>query len=102
MYKLTMSSIAKKVKDTLEDIKDKAVGTSEHTGEKVEDYTKQTGNDSTREYESKEPMSPAKISELEPTAVKRENTETSKPTSVEDAKERLRRSGMTEGTAGST
>ena len=47
-------------------------------------------------------MSQAKISEHEPTAVKRENTETSKPTSVEDAKERLRRSGMTEGTAGST
>lgn len=31
MYKLTMSSIAKKVKDTLEDVKDKAVGTLEHT-----------------------------------------------------------------------
>jgi hypothetical protein len=46
-------------------------------------------------------MSPAKVSEHEPTAVKRENTETSKPTSVEDAKERLR-SGMTEGTASST
>ena len=42
-------------------------------------------------------MSPAKISEHEPTAVKRENTETSKPTSEQDAKERLRRSGMTEG-----
>ncbi len=82
-----MSSIAKKVKDTLEDVKDKAVGTSEHTREKAEDYTKQTGNDSTREYESKEPMSQAKISEHEPTAVKRENTETSKPTSVEDAKD---------------
>ena len=44
-----------------------------------------------------------KISEHEPTAVRRENTETSQPpTSVEDAKEKLRRSGMSEGTAGST
>ncbi|MFZ0327253.1 MAG: hypothetical protein WBQ25_07125 [Nitrososphaeraceae archaeon] len=48
-------------------------------------------------------MSPAKINEHEPTAVRRENTtETSLPTSEADAKERLRRSGMTEGTAGST
>jgi hypothetical protein len=47
-------------------------------------------------------MSPAKISEHEPTAVKRENTQSTEHTSVEDAKEKLRRSGMTEGTAGST
>ena len=98
-----MRSIAKKVKETLKDVKDKAVGTSEHTKEKLEDYTKQIESDHTREYESKDPMSPAKIGEHEPTAVRRENTETSQPpTSVEDAKERLRRSGMTEGTAGST
>ena len=55
-----MSSIAKKVKETLEDVKDKAVGTSEHTKEKVEDYTKQTESDPNREYESKEPMSPVR------------------------------------------
>lgn len=98
-----MTNIAKKVKDTLEDVKDKAISTSEHTQEKVEDYTKQTASDPNREYESNEPMSPAKISEHEPTAVRRDNAETSQPpTSVEDAKERLRRSGMTEGTAGST
>ena len=97
-----MSSIAKKVKDTLEDVKDKAVGTSESTREKAEEHTRQTESDSTREYGSKEPMSPAKISEHEPTAVKRENTQSTQSTSVEDAKERLRRSGMTEGTAGST
>ena len=48
-------------------------------------------------------MSPAKISEHEPRGVGRENkTETSKPTSEQDAKERLRRSGMTVGTAGFT
>ncbi|MGC2428980.1 MAG: hypothetical protein WA421_18245 [Nitrososphaeraceae archaeon] len=54
-----------------------AVGTSEHTKEKLEDYTKQIESDHTREYESKERMSPAKIGEHEPTAVRRENTETS-------------------------
>ena len=32
-------------------------------------------SDSTKEYESKEPMSPAKIQEHEPNAVKREMTE---------------------------
>jgi hemerythrin-like domain-containing protein len=69
-----MSGIAKKVKDTLEDVKDKAVDSSENTREKAEEYTKRTESDLTREYESKEPMSPAKISEHEPTTVKREHT----------------------------
>ena len=97
-----MSGIAKKVKDTLEEVKDKTIGTSEHTREGAENYTKQTESDPTREYESAEPMSPAKISEHEPTAVKREDTQSTQSTSVEDAKEKLRRSGMTQGTAGST
>ena len=96
-----MSSIAKKVKDTLEDVKDKTIGSSE-SREKTEEHTRQTESDPTRDYGSKEPMSSAKISEHEPTAVKRENTRSTQSTSVEDAKERLRRSGMTEGTAGST
>jgi hypothetical protein len=47
-------------------------------------------------------MSPGKISEHEPTAVKRENTSSTGSSSTEEAKEKLRRSGMTEGTAGST
>ena len=103
-----MSDIAKKVKEKIVDAKDKVVDAkdkatgSEHADEREVSYTSSTKSDSTKEYKAKEPMSPAKISEHEPTAVKRENTETSKPTSVEDAKERLRRSGMTEGTAGST
>ena len=96
-----MSSIAKKIKNTLEDVKDKAVGTSEYTEEKVADYAKQT-DDPTKGYQSKEPMSPAKISEHEPTAVKREDVSSTCSSSVEEAKERLRRSGMTEGTADST
>ncbi|HEY7082978.1 MAG TPA: hypothetical protein VH500_25070 [Nitrososphaeraceae archaeon] len=59
-------------------------------------------SDPTKEYESNEPMSLAKISEHEPTAVKRENTSSTGSSSTEEAKEKLRRSGMTEGTAGST
>ena len=59
-------------------------------------------NDPTKEYEANEPMSPAKIKEHEPTAVKRDNTSSSSSSSGQDPKERLRRSGMTEGTAGST
>jgi hypothetical protein len=72
-----MSDIAKKVNGKLEDIKDKAVGTFDDTREKAENYTNDTESDPTKEYESKEPMSPAKISEHELTAVRRENTETS-------------------------
>jgi hypothetical protein len=48
-------------------------------------------------------MSPAKIREHEPTAVKREMTEQigeSSQTSSDEAKERARRSGMAKGTAG--
>ena len=59
--------------------------------------------DSTKDYESNEPMSPAKIREHEPTAVKREMTEQigeSSQTSSDEAKERARRSGMAKGTAG--
>jgi hypothetical protein len=62
----------------------------------------QRKDDPTKEYEANEPMSPAKISEHEPTAVKRENTSSSGSTSEQEAKEKLRKSGMTEGTAGST
>lgn len=59
-------------------------------------------SDSTKEYESKEPMSPAKIQEHEPTAVKREMTEKiGESNSVpERAKKIARRSGMAKGTAG--
>ncbi len=64
-----------------------------------------TKGDSTREYETREPMSPAKIKEQEPTAVKREMTEKitqggKRATSPEEAKEIARRSGMAKGTVG--
>jgi hypothetical protein len=96
-----MSDIAKKVKDKIVDVKDKAVGSDNK--ENGASYTSSTESDPTREYEANEPMSPAKIKEHEPTAVRRQdNTSSSSSSSGQDPKERLRRSGMTEGTAGST
>lgn len=60
--------------------------------------------DPLKEYDEKEPMSPAKIKEHEPTAVKRDSSdqnigETGSSNS-EEAREKARRSGMTKGTAG--
>ncbi|MFL6384993.1 MAG: hypothetical protein ACJ712_08485, partial [Nitrososphaeraceae archaeon] len=54
----------------------------------------------------KEPMTPAKIKEHEPTAVKREMSEKISESgqtgiSSQEAAEKARRSGMTKGTAGS-
>jgi hypothetical protein len=64
-------------------------------------------DDPLTEYREKEPMTPAKIKEHEPTAVKREMSERiSEPgqttQSSQDAAEKARRSGMTKGTAGAT
>jgi hypothetical protein len=100
-----------KVTDVAEKGKDKVVGTTENVTDTVrgkahEEGATNTYKDPTREYDEKEPMSPAKIREHEPTAVKREMTErivepgqqgTSDP---EKAREIARRSGMAKGTAG--
>jgi hypothetical protein len=112
---ITMSSIKDKVKGKVTDAKDKVVGTTENVSDTVRGKADEEGlggtganryKDPTREYDEKEPMSPAKIREHEPTAVKREMTErivepgqqgTSDP---EKAREIARRSGMTKGTAG--
>jgi hypothetical protein len=64
-------------------------------------------DDPLTEYREKEPMTPAKIKEHEPTAVKREMSERiSEPgqttQSSQDAAEKARRSGMTKGTAGAS
>jgi hypothetical protein len=62
--------------------------------------------DPTKEYDAKEPMSPAKIKQHEPTAVRRDPSEVKivepgkQSTSSQDAAEKARRSGMTKGTAG--
>ena len=62
--------------------------------------------DPLKEYDEKEPMSPAKIKEHEPTAVKRDANDQrivepgQEAVNPEEAKEKARRSGMTKGTAG--
>jgi len=61
--------------------------------------------DPLKEYREAEPMTPAKIKEHEPTAVKREMeekiTETGQTgTNPEEAREIARRKGMAKGTAG--
>jgi hypothetical protein len=95
-----MTKITEKIKDKVKDAKDTVVGSKD-------DAEKETGYDSTKQYEAREPMSPAKITEHEPTAVKREMTEKiteggkrSEGTNPEEAREKARRSGMTKGTAG--
>ncbi len=62
-------------------------------------------SDPLNEYSDKEAMTPAKIKEHEPTAVKREMTEKivepgQGATNSQEAKEKARRSGMAKGTAG--
>jgi hypothetical protein len=61
--------------------------------------------DPLKEYDEKEAMSPAKIKEHEPTAVKREMTEKivepgQEAANPEEAKEIARKKGMAKGTAG--
>ena len=62
--------------------------------------------DPLKEYDEKEPMSPAKIKEHEPTAVRRDasdqNIGDTASSSHNEARERARRSGMTKVTAGAT
>ena len=91
-----MGKLTEKVKDTLATAKDSVVGNDQSTDD-----------NRVTEYESKEPMSPEKIREHEPTAVKREMTENIAEseqvgTDPEEAAERARRSGMTKGTAGAS
>jgi len=75
MLRVSMTKITDKVKEKVKDVKDKVV----ETKDKVTDTTKDTirgtdskgtttssQTDSTREYQDKEPMSPAKIKEHEP------------------------------------
>jgi hypothetical protein len=63
--------------------------------------------DPLKEYDEKEAMSPAKIKEHEPTAVKREMSEKivepgQEAANPEEAKEIARKKGMAKGTAGAT
>jgi hypothetical protein len=94
-----------------EKIKEKVPGTGKTEGQTSEFEEGAPGtemgrkDDSLTEYREKEPMTPAKIKEHEPTAVKRDMTEKiAEPgqtgTSPEEAAEIARKKGMAKGTAG--
>jgi len=120
-----MTNITDKVKDKLKDAKDKVTSTTKEgagatketmtdakdkvtstTKEGAGETTYQRTKDPTQEYDEKEPMSPAKIKQHEPTAVRRDPSEVNivepgkESTSSQDAAEKARRSGMTKGTTG--
>jgi hypothetical protein len=126
-----MGGITDKVKKKVTGVKDKVVGTADKATssakEKVSSSSTSSSSssqsrksekgatgtraertkDSTKEYDEKEPMSPAKIKQHEPTAVRRDPNDQKivergqkSEASAEDAKEKARRSGMTKGTAG--
>ena len=127
-----MGGITKKVKEKLKGSKDKVMDTKDKAKDKVtstkenvssssssSSYGKQEREfeegragtevgrkeDPLTSYREKEPMTPAKIKEHEPTAVKREMTEKivepgQEATNPEEAREKARKSGMAKGTSG--
>src|SRR5919112_5903132 len=121
MHAITMSGIKDKVKEKVTGAKDKVTGSSDESTSS-ESSTSSSGQereyeegapgtevgrkeDPLTEYREKEAMTPAKIKEHEPTAVKREMTERiTEPgqtgTSSEEAAEIARKKGMAKGTAG--
>jgi hypothetical protein len=102
------------VKDKLKGVKDKVLGAGEDAKDKVtghdEDrYSTGAGqkDDPLTSYREKEPMTPAKIKEHEPTAVKRDMTEKivepgKTGTDAQEAAETARKKGMAKGTAGAS
>ncbi len=122
-----MGNIADKVKEKVMGAKEKVTDTTKETKDKISDTKLNANNnnqgertfeeggpgtetgrkdDPLTQYREKEPMTPAKIKEHEPTAVKREMTEHivesgKEVPNPEAAKERARRSGMAKGTVGS-
>jgi hypothetical protein len=121
-----MGKIMEKVKGTVTGAKDKVKDVGETTKDKVASNAKGTSlssrgsaayeqgaagteagikDDPLTSYREKEPMTPAKIKEHEPTAVKREMTEKiTEPgqtgTDPKEAAETARKKGMAKGTAG--
>jgi|SRR5919199_244447 hypothetical protein len=127
-----MGKVAEKLKQKLTGAKNKVKGAADKTTSKakegVSSSTASTGkarsnqqsrrfeeggpgteigrkDDPLTEYREKEPMTPAKMKEHEPTAVKRDMSEKISDsghttTTSQDAAEKARRSGMTKGTAG--
>ena len=97
------------IKDKLKDVKDKVLGAGEEakdtvTGHDEDRYSTGAGqkDDPLTSYREKEPMTPAKIKEHEPTAVKREMTEKigQTGTNAEEASDIARKKGMSKGTVG--
>ena len=115
------------IKDKLKGVKDKVVGAGEGTKDKVtgsnqDDTSASRGpgayeegapgtekgrkDDPLTSYREKEPMTPAKIKEHEPTAVRRDSSDQKivEPgqtgTNPEEAAEIARKKGMAKGTAG--
>jgi|SRR5207248_8563180 hypothetical protein len=110
-----MGNIAEKVKEKITGAKDKVTDTTDKvTSGREDDRTFEEGaagtevgrkDDPLTEYREKEPMTPSKIKEHEPTAVNRGMTENivepgKEVPNPEAARERARRSGMAKGTAG--
>ncbi|SRR6266487_5832694 len=106
-------TIGDKLKEKVKGTKDKVVGTAEDVSEEDEVYEEgapgtERGrkDDPLTEYREKEPMTPAKIKEHEPTAVKRDANDQrivepgQQGSDPEKAREIARRSGMAKGTAG--
>jgi hypothetical protein len=119
---------AEATKDKMTDAKDKVASTTKETvsGGASSSSTRSGGGQSSKfeeggpgtevgrkddpltEYREKEPMTPAKIKEHDPTAVRRDPSELNivepgkqkSTSSTQDAGEKARRSGMTKGTAG--
>jgi hypothetical protein len=125
MHAITMSGIKDKVKEKVTGAKDKVMGSSDEStssksstsssgqGRQFEEGAPGTEagrkDDPLTSYRDKEPMTPAKIKEHEPTAVKRDPSDQNivEPgqqggTSTEEAREKARKSGMTKGTAGAS
>jgi hypothetical protein len=108
------------VKENSNRAKDKVKGAGEVTQKKMASSSGDSGvyeqgaagtetaikDDPLTEYREKEPMTPAKIKEHEPTAVRREMTEKivepgqTEGTNSEEAKEIARSKGMAKGTVG--
>ena len=100
------------IKEKLKEVKDKVLGAGEDakdtvTGHDEDRITTEAGqkDDPLASYQDKEPMTPAKIKEHEPTAVKREMTERivepgQTGTNSEEGAEIARKKGMAKGTAG--
>jgi hypothetical protein len=114
---------ASTTKEKMTDAKDKVTSTTKETVGRASSSTSSDGGQTSKfeeggpgtevgrkddpltEYREKEPMTPAKIKQHEPTAVKRDPSElniveSGKQSTSSDAAEKARRSGMTKGTAG--